>query len=107
MSSGASSDEPDVTAVTTSGDPIVLFTSRQHFGFHAGDVVHFTKSRRNGERAVIRGVCENGMLWFSVLPPRKDGEADARAVEELPVQTTSCRGREEYIRQYGWVVDSE
>jgi hypothetical protein len=38
------------------------------------------------------------MLWFSVLP-----QDEALELSALPVQTTSCRGREEYIRQYGWV----
>jgi hypothetical protein len=90
-----------MSAVTTSGDSIALYVSRDKtspFGFHVSEIVHFTKSRRNGQRAVIRGVCKDGMLWFSVLP-----QDEALELSALPVQTTSCRGREEYIRQYGWV----
>jgi hypothetical protein len=95
-----------VSAVTVSGDSILLNVSPTKsaiFGFHAGDVVLFTKSRRNGQRAVVRGVCDNGMLWFTVVP---SGDFASESIAGLPVQTTSCRGREEYIRQYGWMTES-
>ncbi|CCW63026.1 unnamed protein product [Phytomonas sp. EM1] len=72
------------------------------FGFKPGQIVHFTKSLRNGKVALIRGVCD-GLLWFSVFP-----SVDEAAKEEAlraPVDSSSCRGYEEFIRQYGWVID--
>lgn len=92
-----------VTAVTKSGGEVVLDTSVDTgYGFRPGNIVHFTKSLRNGKVALIRGTHE-GLLWFSVFPD----VATASTAEALkaPVDTVSCRGKEELIRQYGWMVD--
>ncbi|KPI86884.1 hypothetical protein ABL78_4074 [Leptomonas seymouri] len=92
-----------VTVNTVSGSPITLDVSNQNvYGFYPGQIVHFTKSLRNGKVALIRGT-KDGMLWFSVFP-----NAAAAATQEAidaPVDTVSCRGKEELIRQYGWMVD--
>lgn len=93
-----------VTATTTTGDVISLSTdTTAQFGFAVGSIVHFTKSRLNGRVALIRGV-HDGMLWFSLFHTVEEAAATDVAWT-APVQTTSCRGREEYIRQYGWMVD--
>ena len=81
-------------AKTTTGDTIVLDTSVEAtspFGFNAGQVVRFMKSRNNGRLAKVRGVA-SGSLWFSVPPENEE------------VQTTSCTCAAEYVRQYGWMV---
>lgn len=80
---------------------IVRGTTPQ-FEFKPGDIVHFSKSLRNGKVALIRGVGD-GLLWFSVFPT----VAEAIKPEALaaPVESSSCRVKAEYIRQYGWAVD--
>ena len=65
------------------------------FGFHAGQLVRFTKSRDNGKIARVVGAAD-GMLWFRVI-------ADGADEAEIPVRTTSARCQAEYIRQYGWM----
>ncbi|CAJ1034744.1 hypothetical protein Q4I32_006887 [Leishmania shawi] len=96
-------DEMCVTATTISGETVVLDTSAPNmYGFHPGQIVHFTKSLRNGKVALIRGVSD-GLIWFAVLP-----DVTSAASEEAlqaPVSTVSCRVKEELIRQYGWMVD--
>ncbi|CCW66111.1 unnamed protein product [Phytomonas sp. Hart1] len=72
------------------------------FGFKPGQLVHFTKSIRNGKVALIRGVCD-GLLWFSVFS--SIDEAVKEEALNVPVDTSSCRVHEEFIRQYGWVID--
>ncbi|KAG5468917.1 hypothetical protein GH5_02170 [Leishmania sp. Ghana 2012 LV757] len=92
-----------VIATTISGDTIALDISAQNvYGFHPGQIVHFTKSLRNGKVALIRGVGD-GLIWFAVLP-----DVASAATEEAlqaPVHSVSCRCKEELIRQYGWVAD--
>lgn len=90
------------TFCTTSDDVVELSTDTAAFGFSVGSVVHFTKSRFNGKVAVVRG-SKDGMLWFAVFP--SVSAATSPEAIRAPVQTTSCRGREEYIRQYGWMID--
>ncbi|EAN85783.1 hypothetical protein C3747_143g655c [Trypanosoma cruzi] len=90
-------------ATTKSGDKITLDTTHDTgFGFHPGEIVHFTKSLRNGKLALIRGVAD-GLLWFSVF--RTVEEAEAAEALRAPVDTASCRAKEEFIRQFGWVLD--
>lgn len=72
------------------------------YEFKPGEVVHFTKSLRNGKVALIRGMSD-GMLWFSVF--RSVEEAVSPKALSAPVETSSCRVKAEYIRQYGWVID--
>lgn len=96
---------------TIAGDTVELTTCdvASKFGFIPGCVVHFTKSRLNGQSARVCGMCSNGMLWFAMLPDSNTTAAPPsiplQNVEQLIVQTTSCRGKEELIRQYGWIVD--
>ncbi|KAK7197288.1 hypothetical protein NESM_000675500 [Novymonas esmeraldas] len=92
-----------VTATTISGDSVTLDTSVENgYGFAPGQIVHFTKSLRNGKVALVRGVHE-GLLWFAVLP--NVAAATAEDALQAPVHTVSCRGKEELIRQYGWMID--
>ncbi|KAG5494964.1 hypothetical protein JKF63_02016 [Porcisia hertigi] len=92
-----------VTATTISGDTITLDTSADNiYGFLPGQIVHFTKSLRNGKVALIRGI-SNGLIWFAVLPDV--ASASSEGALQAPVHTVSCRGKEELIRQYGWMVD--
>lgn len=74
------------------------------YEFKPGEIVHFTKSLRNGKVALIRGLSD-GMLWFSVF--RSVEEAASPDALTAPVETSSCRVKAEYIRQYGWVVDEK
>ncbi|EPY40152.1 hypothetical protein AGDE_03776 [Angomonas deanei] len=90
------------TVETKSGDTISVNTEDSSYGFKAGQIVHFTKSLRNGKVALVRGTNE-GLLWFSVFPTA--AEAAAEEALKAPVDSFSCRGKEEVIRQYGWVVD--
>ncbi|CBZ29796.1 conserved hypothetical protein [Leishmania mexicana MHOM/GT/2001/U1103] len=95
--------ELSVTATTISGDTIALDMSADNvFGFQPGQIVHFTKSLRNGKVALIRGISE-GLLWFAVLPDV--ASAASEQALHAPVSTVSCRGKEELIRQYGWMLD--
>ncbi|GET91740.1 hypothetical protein, conserved [Leishmania tarentolae] len=92
-----------VTGTTISGDTIVFdFTAENIYGFYPGQIVHFTKSLRNGKVALIRGISD-GLLWFAVLPDA--ASAASEQALQAPVSTVSCRGKEELIRQYGWMVD--
>ncbi|KAH9584120.1 hypothetical protein LSM04_009691 [Trypanosoma melophagium] len=93
-----------VEVISRSGDTILLDTSPDiGLGFTPGDIVHFCKSLRNGKVALIRGKAD-GLLWFSVF--RSVEEAASAAALQAPVDTASCRTKEEFIRQFGWVVDS-
>ncbi|ORC91109.1 uncharacterized protein TM35_000061140 [Trypanosoma theileri] len=93
-----------VEAISKSGDKILLDTSPETgLGFAPGDIVHFSKSIRNGKVALIRGKAD-GLLWFSVF--RTVEEAAGVEALQAPVDTASCRAKEEFIRQFGWVVDS-
>lgn len=74
------------------------------YGFVPGQVVHFTKSLRNGKVALIRGSAD-GLLWFAVFPT-VDHALTAQALK-APVDSASCRAREEFIRQFGWMVDEK
>ncbi|CAC9529242.1 conserved hypothetical protein [Leishmania infantum JPCM5] len=95
--------EVSATATTISGDTIVLDISAENvYGFQPGQIVHFTKSLRNRKVALIRGISE-GLLWFAVLPDV--ASAASKQALHAPVSTVSCRGKEELIRQYGWMVD--
>lgn len=92
-----------VTVSTVSGGPVTLDVSAENtYGFHPGQIVHFTKSLRNGKVALIRGTNE-GLIWFAVFP--NVAAAATREALDAPVDTVSCRGKEELIRQYGWMVD--
>lgn len=92
-----------VTATTISGDAIVLDTSANPtYGFQPGQIVHFTKSLRNGKVALIRGFNE-GLIWFAVFA--NVAAATGEEALQAPVNTVSCRGKEELIRQYGWMID--
>ncbi|KAG5469262.1 hypothetical protein LSCM1_02477 [Leishmania martiniquensis] len=94
-----------VMATTISGDTIALDISPYNvYGFRPGQIVHFTKSLRNGKVALIRGVSD-GLLWFAVLPDAVS--ASTAEALQAPVHTVSCRCKEELIRQYGWVVDEK
>ncbi|RNF20906.1 uncharacterized protein Tco025E_03611 [Trypanosoma conorhini] len=92
-------------ATTKSGNTITLDTTHDTgFGFRPGDIVHFSKSLRNGKVALIRGRAD-GLLWFSVF--RTVEEAEAPAALQAPVDTASCRAKEEFLRQFGWVLDAK
>lgn len=92
-----------VTVNTVSGGPITLDASAENmYGFQPGQIVHFTKSLRNGKVALIRGTHE-GLIWFSVF--HNVADAATKEAIDAPVDTVSCRGKEELIRQYGWMVD--
>lgn len=94
-----------VKVTTKSGDVIELDTDRDTgYGFAPGDIVHFTKSLRNGKVALIRGTHDK-LLWFSVHP--SVDEATQQSALETPVDTVSCRVKAELLRQYGWVVDDK
>ena len=92
-----------ITVNTVSGGSITLDASAENmYDFHPGQIVHFTKSLRNGKVALVRGT-HDGLIWFAVF----NTVADAATKEALnaPVDTVSCRGKEELIRQYGWMID--
>ncbi|EPY32010.1 hypothetical protein STCU_00278 [Strigomonas culicis] len=89
-------------AMTKSGDSIELDIGENTYGFFPGQIVHFCKSLRNGKVALIRGTNE-GLLWFSVFDTVD--HAMTKEALDAPVDTVSCRGKEELIRQYGWMVD--
>ncbi|RNF10461.1 hypothetical protein TraAM80_01507 [Trypanosoma rangeli] len=92
-------------ATTKSGDTITLDTTQDTgLGFRPGDIVHFSKSLRHGKVALIRGKAD-GLLWFSVFHTVEDAEAPAAL--RAPVDTASCRTKEEFIRSFGWVLDSK
>ncbi|KEG05878.1 hypothetical protein DQ04_17641010 [Trypanosoma grayi] len=94
-----------VEATTKSGDTLQLDVAQDTgFGFSPGEIVHFSKSLRNGKVALIRGKAD-GLLWFSVFSTAE--EAAAPEALRAPVDTASCRAREEFIRQFGWVLDSK
>lgn len=90
---GKDGNEILITKATTPG-----------YEFKPGEIVHFSKSLRNGKVALIRGVSD-GLLWFSVLSSVE--EAASPEALSAPVETASCRVKAEYIRQYGWVVDEK
>ncbi|CUI12346.1 Hypothetical protein, putative [Bodo saltans] len=101
MSSDAVTTPPTVLCTSHTGEPVELSLDCSTFGFEPMTIVHFTKSRLNGRVGLVRGT-SGGMLWFALFP-----SAEAAALPEAlaaPVQTTSCRGREELIRQYGWMI---
>ncbi|KAG8348891.1 hypothetical protein TRVL_00306 [Trypanosoma vivax] len=90
-------------ATTKSGEVLTLDVRPDTgMGFSPGDIVHFCKSRRNGKVALVRGLSE-GMLWFSVFSTVQ--EASAPEALQAPVDTATCRSREEFIRQFGWMLD--
>jgi hypothetical protein len=92
-----------ITVNTVSGGPITLDAGADNvYGFYPGQIVHFTKSLRNGKVALIRGTHE-GLIWFAVFP--NVAAAATKEALDAPVDTVSCRGKEELIRQYGWMVD--
>lgn len=92
-----------VTVTAKSGEQMTLDASPDTgFGFKPGQIVHFTKSLRNGKVALIRGQ-KDGMIWFAVLPNVE--AAVTKEALDAPVDTASCRAKEELIRQYGWVID--
>eukprot|EP00796_Vickermania_ingenoplastis_P004149 gene4149-2991_t len=94
-----------VTLQAKDGSSIeVALTTTPEYEFKPGEVVHFSKSLRNGKVALIRGI-NDGLLWFSVFPTAD--EALKQEALSAPVETASCRVKAEFIRQYGWVVDEK
>lgn len=94
-----------VTATGKDGSDMQLtIATTPEFEFKPGEIVHFSKSLRNGKVALIRGLAD-GLLWFSVFATKQ--EALQESAVAAPVEATSCRVKAEFIRQYGWVVDDE
>lgn len=99
------STERVVTAKAKDGTDVELtLGTTPEYEFKPGEVVHFTKSLRNGKAALIRGISD-GLLWFAVFPTAE--EALGPTALAAPVETASCRVKAEYIRQYGWVIDEK
>jgi hypothetical protein len=90
-----------VLCTSHTGDEVELSLDCSTFGFAPMTIVHFTKSRLNGRVALVRGT-NGGMLWFALFHSVE--EALSPGALTAVVQTTSCRGKEELIRQYGWMV---
>lgn len=94
---------PKVVLVAQDGRNVeVTVATTLEYEFKPGQIVHFTKSLRNGKVALIRGISD-GLLWFSVFRTVEDAMKDDAL--NAPIETTSCRVKAELIRQYGWVVD--